>query len=774
MKELIEGKASRFSILGKALPRVDAGPKVTGEAKYAHDISLPQMLYGKILRSPLPHARLAHIDCHRAVRLPGVKGIITGKDTLGLKYGMFLDRPESLDECGLAMDKVRYIGDEVAAVAAVDGDIAEEALSLIQVEYQELPAVFEPLEAMEEGAPKIHEGENNIGWQVKAEFGQVERGFEESDYVREDQFVTQLVIHCSLESHASVASYDGSGRLTLWASTQTPYYLKRDLARLLGISIGRIQVVRTHVGGAFGGKGELSSTDFCAALLSMRTGRPVKIVYARDEEFGCTRRRHPMIIKLKTGVTKDGRLAAQDCLTVADGGAYNSMGPGVIGRAGSHLTMQYVVPNFRYQARLVYTNKPVCGAFRGFGFLQACFANESQLDMIARDLGIDPVALRAMNAVKSGYVNPLGYRITSCGLKECLLKVVKMAVVHQQKERPLSSTKRRGVGIAASSYICGNREHPSEAWVELAADGAVKLFAGAAEIGQGSDTALGQIAAEVLGIPPQDITIISSDSDVVLQDLGSFASRTTTYVGSAVAAAATHARDQLVEIIAEKWEVHPRDVQCRDNKIFVMGSLERGLAISEAIKNCVAERNGVPLWGRGYFKAEDCTNDPVSLQGNIAPAYSYGALAAEVEVDTETGCVRIIKTWSAFDCGRVINIQGIQGQVEGSVAMGAGQALYEEVCMDQGFILNPEFGAYRVPTSLDVPEICSDFVESVDPVGPFGAKGVSEGTQLPVAPAIANAIHDAVGVRIKELPVTPAKLFNRMEGAERRQTFAQA
>ena len=756
-----------LSILGKRLPRLDGDVKAAGSAQYSADIILPRMLYGKILRSPYPHARILNIDTGRARGLAGVKCVITGKDTLGEKYGRLPHIPHTVDEHALAIDKVRYIGDDVAAVAAVDEDTAEEALELIRVDYQELPPVFDPLAAMAPAAPKIHQADRNIAWEIDCNFGDLKRAFKQADCVREDEFITRPVIHCALETHASLASCDASGKLTLWSSTQTPFYFRRDLAKLLGMAEADVRVIRPYVGGGFGGKRDLCASDFCAALLSRLTMCPVKVVYTRDEEFVATRRRHGMIIKLKTGVKSDGTILGQECECIADGGAYNSTGPVIIGRVGVHLVMQYKVPNFRCRAYLVYTNNPVCGAFRGFGHTQACFANESHLDRLAEELSMDPIDLRVKNAMEAGYKHPLDFRMNTCGLKECLKLAAESPLWRQRSSATGKSSRKRGLGAAVCSYISGFMGLPSAAFVELGTDGSVKLIAGGAEIGQGSDTVLCQIAAEELGIDLDRIRICSSDTDVTPIDLGSFSSRTTLYTGNAVQAACRDAKSQLLDAVAQKLEAKLEDLECRDNWISVKGSPNTGMSFADGVKASIYSDKGMPILGRGFFNPPVRVFDLASLYGNATPAYTFGIQLAEVEVDTDTGQVKVLRVFAAHDCGRVLNPICLEGQVEGSIMMGLGQGLCEDVLLCTGQVLNPGFSSYLLPTVGETPDIQSSFVETIEPNGPFGAKGVSEGTQLPMAPAIANAVYNALGVRIKELPITPDKVLKALEAKQR-------
>ncbi len=747
-----------YATVGKRLPKVDSQVKVTGEARFTADMTLPKMLHGKILRSPHPHARILSVDTTGAERLMGVKAVITGKDTLGVRFGIHADQQ------ALAVDKVRYIGDEVAAVAATHEDLAEEALSLIKVEYEPLPAVFDPLEAMKPGAPQIHEGvENNISANPEYSVGDVEKGYAESDYIREDVFTTQPQYHCTFEPRSALASYDTTGKLTIWSSNQAPYPISQDLAKTLGMPHGKVRMIKPFMGGGFGAKREMLAADFCASLLSIKSGRPVKIVYTREEEFIGTRRRHPMHLTLKTGVKKDGTLKAKELTIVADGGAYNSRGPAVVTLAGMELASLYRCNNVKFKGYHVYTNNPIGGPFRGFGQVQLRFADEVQLDMIAEAIGIDPVELRLKNAVQSGDVTASKRRITSCGFSDCLRKVADKA---GWKKKRGSSTPNRGVGIACNDYVVGARSaggpDSSSALVKLHDDGSVTLLTGAADIGQGSDTTLSQIAAEELGVALEDVRITSADMEITPTDLGSFGSRVTFTAGNAVKMAAADAKRQLFEVVAEKLEANIDDLEAKEGRVYVKGNPEIGLSISEAVQEGILGK-GTHILGRGSYSAPSDPWDYQSGQGNLSPAYSYGAQIAEVEVDPTTGRIDVLKVTAACDCGFAINPMGLEGQIEGAIVCGTGMALYEDWSHENGLTLNPSLLEYKIPTSLDSPAVDSILVEPIDPLGPFGAKGVSEGAQVPVVAAVANAVYNAVGVRIKDLPITPEKILKALE-----------
>lgn len=747
-----------YSVIGRSLPRVDGVAKATGEAKYTGDLVLPRMLFGKVLRSPLPHARVLNVDTSRAERLPGVKGVITGKDTGSIEYGNVLP-----DECALAVDKVRFIGDAVAAVAAVDEDTAAEALELIRVAYEELPAVFDPEEAMKPGAPLIHDRvPNNVSARPTYTWGDVEKGFRESDYVREDTFRTQAVTHCSMEGHAALATYDASGKAVLWASTQSPYAVRTNIARVLGMGLGDVRVIKPHVGAGFGGKRETFDLHFSAVLLAKMTGRPVRFVYTVEEQFIAGRHRHPFILRCKVGVKRDGTLMAKEWVTIADGGAYNSAGPAVINAAGSQTGTLYRVASARYTGYHVYTNKPVSGAFRGFGVLQGRFADDAQMDIIAQELGIDPIELRLKNAIRPGDPNPSGYKITSCGFVECIERVAEGASAWRRKGE---GSVRQGTGIGCNNMVCGSSlfgPDSSSAMVKLQEDGTAVLFTGVSDIGQGADTAMAQIAAEILGVALEDIRLSVSDSETTPTDLGAYASRVTLVGGNAVRVAAEDARRQVMGLAAQKLEARVEDLVVRDRRVYVQGSPERGMALADLLKFAVVKL-GTHIIGRGTYAAPSSEWDPATGQTNVSPTYSFGSEMTRVEVDGETGQVAVREGVAAFDCGFAINPMSVEGQIEGSTLCGVGMSLMEERITEMGQVLNPSYEGYKTPTALELPQMRCFLVEPIDPEGPFGAKGLSEGGQAPVGPSIVNALYDATGVRFKELPVTPEKVLKAME-----------
>ena len=757
-----------LNVVGARLPMMDAAQKVKGTALFTDDLILPGMLFGKILRSPVPHAKILNIDTSRAEKLPGVKGVVTGRDIPDRKYGIV---PMARDEYALAKDKVRYIGDDVAAVCAIDPEIAEEAVELIKVDYEELPAVFDPLEAKREGAPEIHEGiKNNTSFAIKKEFGDVQKAFAECDAIFEDIFYSQPVNHAPLEPHAALAQFDPlNGELTIWSSTQIPFFLRRNLSNTLQIPESKVRVIKPKVGGGFGQKIDLFAKDFCAAWFAIQLGKPVKFVYEREEVFICTRQRHPMYITVKTGMKKDGTILAQKFQAHADGGAYNSTAPTMIALSCYFLMIPYRVPNLIYEGYHVYTNKPVGGAMRGHGIPQARFAVERQLDMIAARLGLDAAEVRIKNSIHAGEPHPAKFIINSCGFSD---SVKKAADAIGWKEKRGKLPLGRGVGLAGASFPSGvsNMSHISSgAVVQLGRDGAVNVLSGAADIGQGAETVISQIVAEELGVPIEDIRITAADTGITPLDPGTFGSGVTVRAGNAARLAAISVKQKLCNFIADKLEANVADLVAKDRNIFVKGSPEKGMTLSEAIKSYQYADLPMPIVGRGSWMAP--ATEPTTLfkeDGNFAPSYSFMTQAAEVDVDLHTGKVKLLRMVTAHDCGRAINPMLVEGQLEGSVVGGMGQALYENVIVEKGQVMNPSFLDYGFPTFLEMPEIEAIEVETDDPIGPFGAKEAGEGTQLSPAPAIVNAIYDAIGVDFMELPITPEKILDALEEKKNR------
>jgi len=757
-------------VVGKSIPRVDAVEKVIGKAIYGTDVKFAGMLYGKVLRSPIPHGRILHVDTSRALRLPGVKAVVTGKDLMAT-YGTTIQ-----DQPFYCYDKVRYIGDPVAGVAAVDEETAEEAVGLIRADYEELPAIFDPLEAMAPDAPLIHEdlGEywhgphyfpvpgTNICNHFKLRKGDVEEGFRQSDYVSEDTFRTQMVQHCHLEPHAAVVQVDPSGRILIWSNTQHPYTCVRELSRALGIPMHKIRVMVTKVGGGFGGKAYLKLEPLCYVLaLKVKNNRPVKITQTRLEEFvGTTVVRHPTVVTVKTGVKKDGSLTARKITLVYDTGAYAEGGPVVTRNPGFSSNGPYHIPNMWVDSYCVYTNKTVGGAFRGLGIPQMMWAVDSQMDILAEKIGMDPVEFRLKNALEVGSVTATGQVLTtSVGIKECIRKAAEAIGWKQRKK-----VRGRGVGIGVMHKMTMTPAS-SSAFLKLNEDGTAEVQASTVDMGQGSNTVLAQIAAEELGLRMEDVRIVSPDTDLTPYDHGTSSSRSTFYMGNAVKAAATDAKKQLLEVAADLLEANPLDLEVHQGIISMKGSPERNISVGNIPMGGSYLGKGKPIIGRGTFNVPDATSlDRETGQGAMpAVFWMYAAQTAEVQVDEETGKVKVLRIASAHDVGKAINPSACEQQIEGALGTGIGTTLMEEIKFDGGKTINPNFVDYKLPTSMDMPEMIPIMVETIHNRGPYGAKGLGEPALAPTAPAIANAIYDAVGVRIKELPITPDKILRALK-----------
>ncbi len=754
---------SELSILGRRLPKVNAWAHLTGTARYADDIDLPRMLYGRLLRSTRPHARIVKIDVSRALAHPGVVAIVTGAD-MPEKMGIM---PSTQDETALAVDKVRYVGEPVAAVAALDEDTAFDALALIDVTYEDLEPIFTIEEALEREDVKIHDASKraNVFKEVHLSFGDLEAGFAKADHVREDWFFFEGNTHAPLESHAAVASYDGDGKLTLWTCTQVPHYLHRELEKVLGLPRSRIRVIATPNGGAFGGKSDPFGHEFSAALLSIRTKRPVKITLDREEVFYAHRGRHPVKMRIKTGVKKDGEITAVEFQSYLDGGAYASYGIATTYYTGALLTVTYRVPAYKFDGVRVYTNKPPCGPKRGHGTTQPRYAFECQLDKIAADLGLDPIEyrLRILQPPNTRTVNDL--RITSMGLGECLT-AVKNATGWTRKRDELGRGK--GIGVAGSAYISGaglpiywNEMPHSGAEIRIDRGGGVTVMCGTSEIGQGSDNMLAAVTAEALGIYPEDVHVVSGDTSLAPVDLGSYSSRVTMMAGNATKNAGLKLRAQLFEVAAEKLGVPADRLNAAYRRIYDQKNPDVALRFVEAAN--LAEAKYGTLVAAGSYKP------PAGIGGNYkgagvgpTPAYSYQAAVAEVTVDLETGQLTVDKITTAHDCGRALSPVNAEGQVEGSAYMGYGEIAVEEQVFRGGLHKKPSLLDYKLPTSLDTPILEAILVETIDSEGPYGAKEAGEGPLNPVIPAIANAVFDAIGVRFDETPITAEKILDAL------------
>ena len=754
-------------VIGKGLPRIDAIPKVTGEARYTVDLKMPGMLVGKILRSPHPHAIIKSIDTSAAKDLKGVHAVITSQD---VPDNLFSFYQFLADKNILCVDKVRYVGDEVAAVAAVDEDTAEEALSLIRVDYELLPAVFDIDAALEPGAPLVHEDkDSNASWSVDRLFGDPDKAFADCDVVIEGKYVTHQVAHTCMETSNCVAKWDESDRLTVWANTQAPHTQRQEIARILGIPRRNVRVIGSYMGGGFGSKLVMDVKLPIAAVLSKMTGRPVRIVNTRSEEFTTGKTRYPYTLFLKTGANRDGQIMARDLRVVGDTGAYHDKGPATINFSSMMFGTLYNVPNIRYHADLVYTNKEMGTAFRGFGNPQVAFATECQLDEVAESIGMDPLALRLANSNCAMETTSCGAEVCGCGMTDCMVAASERMDWETKRSAKPAGVKR-GVGVANMVHTGGGGRfygyNSAEAFIKLSDEGTVTLITSAQDMGQGSHTTMAQIAAEGLGVRLSDVNILSHDTDLTPYDLGSWGSRATFMDGNAVLEAARDARRVVAEAAAEMLEAQPEDIEIEESLVWVRGSEEKH-ELSEIVDHAV-NAHGLPVSGTGKFvdKLPEGYTIPTAFAKNI-PCFSFGTQMAEVEIDEETGQVKVLKVVAAHETGTTINQTLAEGQIEGSVAQGIGYALMERIEHQDGRIINDRFLDYKIPNIGDMPEVDTILVESEGTNGPFGAKGIGEPGLVPTAPAIANAIYDAIGVRFKELPITREMVLEALKEKRR-------
>jgi 4-hydroxybenzoyl-CoA reductase subunit alpha len=794
---------AEFSIIGKPTAMVDAAEKTTGAGKYTDDLSVPGMLVGKILHSPYPHARIKKIDTTRAEQLEGVVAVAIGQDA-PKTYGIL---PVGHDEYPLALDKVRYVGDNVACVVAVSESVAEKALELIDVDYEVLPAYFDPEESMTAQTDLIHHHKpNNLEKDYHHVFGDPEKGFSEADHVAEARFISNEVTHAAMEPHSTLASFEidphtgKPGRLTVWSSTQVPYYLQHKLSLVLDMPMQQIRVIKPLVGGGFGGKSEVIPLEIIAAIAARKAQAPVKITYTREEVFWAHRGRPRTIIDLKTGVKNDGRITAVKARVVQDGGAYCSYGVVTILYSGALLGALYDIPNIQYDGYRVLTNKPACGAMRGHGTVNVRFAFESQLDELASIIGMDPAEIRQRNLLKPPCITVNGLRVQSYGLPECIQKTVERS---GWRERKGKLTKGRGLGIACSHYVSGaansiiRSDMPhSTVNIKIDRDGGVVVYTGASEIGQGSDTMTAQVAAETLGCSLSRVRVVAADTDLTPIDIGSYSSRVTFMAGNATLRAATEVKKLIAAAAAKKMACAAEDLIFQDELVsrkghvgmdslraeqssaasvsgrvegqILRGSLQQkrkeegpkdSMSFEEAVVAAIDFHGALTGTGSYAPPAEARGGKHKGAGVGPSPAYSYSAQVAEVSVDEETGEVTVHKVWAAHDCGRALNPVSVEGQIIGSVWMGMGQALTEEMVWKDGMLMNPGLLEYRSPSSVESPDVEAIIVESIDPEGPFGAKECSEGSLAATIPAIANAIYDAVGVRLHESPFTPERVL---------------
>lgn len=763
--------SSDTRVVGHPHRKVDAVAKVTGQTRFADDLSLPRMLICKLLRSKVPHARIKAVRAERARALPGVHAVLLGAD-LPTPFGIL---PVSQDEHALCIDRVRFVGDPVAAVAAVDEDTAFAALDLIELDYEPLTPVTGIEDGLSIQEPRIHDyGERgNVHKTVSLEFGDTEAAIAGADHVQSDTFFYEGNTHLPMEQHASLAEYTADGKLTLWSSTQTPHYVHRALSKVLGLPPSRVRIIATPNGGGFGGKSDPFNHEICVAKLAMMTGRPVKVTLTREEVFYCHRGRHPVLMEIRTGVKSDGSITGMQFRSFLDGGAYGSYGVASTYYTGALQTVTYHVPTYRFQGARVFTNKAPCGPKRGHGTPQPRFALEVHLDKIATHLGVDPADLRRQQLAPANSVTANYMRIGSMGLGPCIDRVVQIS---DWKNRYRKLEDGHGVGIACSSYICGaglpiywNNMPHSGVMLKLDRGGGVAVFCGSTDIGQGSDSVLAYVVAEVLGVEPVDIRVVTADTDLTPVDLGSYSSRVTLMTGNAALQAAERAREMLAGAVAEKLQVPAASLSFAEGRVCDVSNPEKGVAFADAV--VLAEsRYGTIATAGSYTPPASAARYKGGGVGP-SPAYSYSAAVAEVFVDRESGIVRVPRIWIAHDIGKCINPMLVMGQVEGGVYMGLGEALMEEMTYRANRSMvhkTPSLLEYKSPTTMEMCDVETVLIEDPDPNGPFGAKEVGQGPLLPVMPAVANAVFDAIGVRVDEIPITPEKIVKALKSKDRR------
>ncbi len=774
---------SNFKFIGKPVPKLDAPEKILGEAQYIHDLKRKNMLYAKIKRSEYAHAKIVNIDISKAKKVPGVKAILT-RDTNPVKnfaIGFMKDNPV------IKYDKVRNFKDEVAAVAAISPEVAEEAINLIEIEYEPLPGVFTPEEALKEGAPIIHErNKSNIlplNWEIS--HGDIDEWKKKSKYIVKSTYKTTWVHHCCMGTTGIIAEFDINKNLTVWMPTQIPFLAQADfydLMKALGLGDKKVRVISPAIGGAFGNKLDTHCHDFIAIILSYMTGKPVKILFSREEEFVGMVPRQPTVIEITQGCDENGKLTFREATALLDNGAYTSWGATTPSVMFVPMSSLYKVPAVYFKATCVYTNNIYAQAFRGYGNPQATFAIESNIDELAKLAKIDPVELRLINANEENQVTPMGLKISSCGMKQCIEAVREK--LEWNKKRP----KNRGVGLAALIHVGGAaRIYKSDGHgmiLKFDDFGKASIFTGAAEIGQGSETSIAQTVAEVLGIYPDDVTIIRHDTSSCPWDVGTHASRQMYVSCKAAIRCATEAKQKILNYatLFMKKEIlkknkgkeldesllqlleKPENLDIKDRLIFLKDypdKKEYAIPIEKILRRIHfrGNKDGDIIITHTFFEPDTDYISPQSPKGNMSETYVFAAHGAEVEVDPETGKVKILKYVAAHDVGKVINPILLKGQIYGGVMQGVGMALLEEMILEEGKIMNPDFFDYKVPTIMDTFPIEIVLIETNDPLGPFGAKGIGEIGLVAVNPAIANAIANATGKRIKELPMTPERVM---------------
>ena len=778
------------TLIGKRIAKLDAPEKASGQTRYVHDLDLPGQLHAKILRSTRVHALIRRIDVAKARALPGVHAVLTAADVPW-------QRPLGVgkDQLPLKGDKVRSLRDEIAAVAADTEAIAAAALRLIEVEYEDLPALTDPARALEAGAPMIH-GEklpppvphdalkpgapgdaaahrHNVAMTFDYAQGDVAVGEAESDVVVDDWFRLHYVTHCCMGVSGVIAEFDASGNLTLHSNTQVPFLHKREFAEILGMDPGRIRIIQPPIGGGFGSKLDIYPFEPICVFLAKATGRPVKLVFTREEEFIASPTRQPVLLRLRSGAKKDGTFTFRTCETLHDNGAYTSWGattPFVMMQTISSL---YRVPHCKYHTTAVYTNNPYAGSFRGYGNLQATFAVEQQIDELAAKLGIDPLDLRLANAQDPGEVTPQGMHFKTCGLKPCL-SIAAEASGYRGKHRAAQAAQRspgrvkRGVGMASMLHVGGGAKiYPSDGCgtiLKIDDFAHVTLLTGASEIGQGSETVLAQLVCEELGVPLDAVTVVNNDTDITPWDVGVHASRTTFIGGNSAIGAARKAKVKVLAAAAKATGVPEAELDLRAGHVVRAATGEALTSLAKLLRSLHFSDKAELVMTTHYYEPPSKHQDK-AYKGDVSAAYAWATQVVEVEVDTGTGVVRLVKVSGAHDVGRVLNRLGIEGQIEGGIVMGQGYALTEDLIVENGVVRNPAFRDYKLVTAPEIPDIDVRFIETMDGEGPQGAKGVGEAPAICMAAATANAICNATGVRIRELPFTPEKVYRALHRA---------
>jgi CO/xanthine dehydrogenase Mo-binding subunit len=750
------------STLGRDTPQVNARAKVLGRATYTGDIKLPGMLFGKVLRSPYPSARIVSIDTSAALALPGVKAVITGDDAPAARWGI-----AHKDRHILAKGRVRFAGEEVAAVAAVSEKIARDALDLIRVTYEEDVPILSPQEALDPEALPLHDGADNVSHQIRFHRGNVDAAFAAAHCVHEQTYTTHAQYPGYMEPMGTVAWLDADERLQVWASTQSVFLARARLAGALEMPVSRIRVMAPAIGGGFGGKIVEDANTLVAALLALKAQAPVRLVNDRLEDFLAACSSLPERITLRLGMDREGRIVAKDVHIVADCGAYSGLCAEIMHVSAMRSDNMHRLEHVRCDAKLVYTNNPPHGAFRGFGGTQMLFAINSHIDTMAHMLGLDPVAIHRLNAIGVGETSVHGWRIGSTGLLQCLTQCTQAVGWDDLRDRPKTGSRRRGFGVATAMHVSGNRTignwDGSTVFLKVNEDGRVVVHCAEGDMGQGAMTMLAQIVAHELDIPLSHVHVSSPDTDISPYAIGSLASRVTIVSGNAAIVAAKAARAQLMEVAVSMLGVDVQALVLAGGGVHVKDQPSQRRTLAELARQHIWRHGGEGLQVKGTWDAQTVMFDKDTLMGNIAPAYSFAAQAVEVEVDTETGQVQVLQSFVADDCGKALNPMAVHGQSNGAAAQAIGWTLYEQLHLEGGRLANTDFADYTMPTIDALPEMRSGVVESIDPNGPYGAKGASETAILPGAPAIANAVYDAVGVRIVDLPITPEKVLAALQ-----------